>query len=312
MIKVYIFNPISKIWIHKSNFLTITSNIHNADFLIFEQNGDPISSILYIKKLYSKYFHKLIFILSGDQNHFIDNISSWFSCSTLPNNILCKFQKQIFVTNPTIFRFSNPIHKIDLNKPRNIDIYFKGSIWDGMRKNMKTNLEKYPNVMIEDFSSYWNWRFEKNRTNDEIQDKAFELYHTLLHVKLSLCPKGNGNSSMRIIESIACGAVPVLIDDFSSPYGFDLSSFCLSFDSKKDSWESIYDTCIKFIQNTEKYNSFRQKGIEFYLNIVCCDFNENNYYDYSDLNTILYGSSSFLTSYLLIHFFRQSFYDFSI
>ncbi len=312
MIKVYIFNPISKIWIHKSPFLSITSNIHYADFLIFEQNGDPISSILYIKKLYSKYYLKLIFILSGDQNHFIDNISSWFSCSTLPNNTLCKFQKQIFVTNPSIFRFSNPSIQLNLHNPRSIDIYFKGSIWDGLRKNMKTYLEKYPNVIIEDYSSYWNWRCEKHRTNEEIQEKAFELYNTLLHVKLSLCPKGNGNSSMRIIESIACGAVPVLIDDFSSPYGYDLSKFCLVFDSKKDSWESIYDTCIQFIHNTSTYNSYRHKGIEFYYNVVCCDFTPNNYYDYYDINTILYGSSSFLISHLLTHFFRTPFYDFSI
>ena len=74
-----------------------------------------------------------------------------------------------------------------------------------------------------------------------------------------LCPKGKGNSSMRIIESIACGAIPILIDDFSAPYGFDYSQFCLVFDSKSDSFESIYESCIDLINNSENINYIKTR-----------------------------------------------------
>lgn len=314
MISLFLINPISKLWIEKSHFLTITSNLHNANFIIFEQNGDPIHSILHIKsQIPPNLHHKLFFILSGDQNSHIDDFCNWYTCAIKPSG-LSRFQRQIFVTNPSIFRYSNPIKPvIDLNKKRNIDIYFKGSIWHGMRTQMKEVLEIYPNVMIEDFTSYWDWRFEKNRTEKEIEEKAFELYDTLTNVKLSLCPKGKGNSSMRIIESIACGAVPVLIDDFSAPYGFDYSQFCLVFDSKSDSFESIYESCMEFINNESKYKYYQKRGYEFYQNIVCCDF-KKNYYDYHDINTILYGSSTFLIHDLIIQYFQEKnkFYDFRI
>lgn len=319
MISLFLINPISRIWVSKSPFLTITSYIQYADFILFETNGDPISSILQIKsQIPPLYHHKLYYILSGDQNSHIDNHCNWYTCAIKPSG-LADYQKQIFVTNPAIFRYSNPNPNksnidLNLNKERNIDIYFKGSIWPGMRSIMKTQLEIYPNVMIEDYTSYWDWRFKKERTQKEIEDKAFELYDTLTNVKLSLCPKGKGNSSMRIVESIACGAVPVLIDDFSAPYGLDYGRFCLIFDSKIDSFESIYEKCMEFLNNESLYKSYQKRGYEFYQNVVCCDFVHNNYYDYDDVNTILYGSSTFLIHDLIIAYFQQknTFYHFYI
>ncbi len=314
MIKIYLLNPISNIWVSKSFFLTVTQHIQNADFILFEQNGDPIQTIFQIKaQIPTQFHHKLVFILSGDQNIHIDDHCNWYTCAIKPNG-LARHQHQIFVTNPSIFRYSNIIKPINLNKSRNIDIYFKGSIWPGMRTKMKEELEIYPNVNIEDFTAYWDWRFEKDRSEKEIEEKAFELYDTLCNVKLSLCPKGKGNSSMRIIESIACGAIPILIDDFSAPYGFDYSQFCLVFDSKSDSFESIYESCMDLINNSEKYKLYQKRGYEFYQNVVCCDFKNNNYYDYSDLNTILYGSSTFLIHHLIIKYFNElnKFHNFNL
>lgn len=314
MINIFLINPISKLWIEKSTFFTITTDIQKTDFIIFEQNGDPIHSIIELKNQIPKQFHHRIFyILSGDHNEHIDNFCNWYTCAIKPSG-LSRFQRQIFVTNPSIFRYSNPSKPlINLNKKRNIDIYFKGSIWVGMRRQMKEILEIYPNVIIEDFTSYWNWRCKENPSEKEIENKAFELYDTLTNVKLSLCPKGNGNSSMRIIESIACGAIPVLIDDFSTPYGFDYSQFCLVFDSKSDSFESIYESCMEFIKDESKYKLYQKRGYKFYQKVVCCDFN-NNYYDYNDINTILYSSSTFLIHDLIIQYFqiKNNFYNFSI
>ncbi len=310
MINIYVVNPISFIWIQKYSFLNITQNLREANYIIVETNGDPIGSILNIKKQIPIHLHnKIFFILSGDQNSHIDGNCHWYTCAIKPSG-LERFQRQIFVTNPAIFRYSNPVKKIDLSESRNIDIYFKGSIWKGMRTEMKEAFEIYPNVMIEDFSSYWDWRFQKERTQQEIEEKAFELYDTLKNVKLSLCPKGNGNSSMRIIESIACGAIPVLINDFSAPFGFDYSKFCLVFDTEKDSYESIYEKCMELINDTERYKLYQKRGYEFYLNVVLTDFKYHDYYDYTDVNTVCYGFSSFIANDILLNFLgtRHKFY----
>jgi hypothetical protein len=310
MINIYVVNPISLIWIHKYTFLNVVEHVSKANYIIYESNGDPIGVIAQIKAQIPKQFHnKIIFILSGDQNSHIDHLCRWYTCAIKPNG-LEQFQKQIFVTNPAIFRYSNPIKQIDIYQPRNIDIYFKGSIWKGMRTEMKEALEIYPNVNIEDFTSYWDWRFQRERTQKEIEDKAYELYDTLTNVKLSLCPKGNGNSSMRIIESIACGAVPVLINDFSVPFGFDYSRFCLVFDTEKDSYESMYEQCMELINDTERYKLYQKRGYEFYKNVVLTDFRYLPYSDYNDVNTVCYGFSSFIVNDILLNFLgeRNKFY----
>ncbi len=312
MISLYLVNPISKLWVEKYRFFKITHEPSKAHFIVFETNGDPVGSIYSLKKqIPLEFHHKIIFILSGDQNAHIDDNCVWYTCGIKPSG-LARYQRQIFVTNPAIFRYSNPIKTIDLNKKRNIDIYFKGSIWKGMRTEMKESLEIYPNVMIEDFSSYWDWRFEKERTQKEIEDKAFELYDTLTNVKLSLCPKGNGNSSMRIIESIACGAIPVLINDFSAPFGYDYSQFCLVFDTEKDSYESMYEQCMELINDTERYKLYQKRGYHFYRKVVLSDFRYIPFYDYEDVNTVCYGFSSFIANDLLLKYFRErnTFYKF--
>ena len=313
MINIYVVNPISLIWIQKYSFLNIVEHVSKANYIIYESNGDPVGVIEQIKSQIPKQFHnKIIFILSGDQNSHIDALCRWYTNAIKPSG-LERFQRQIFVTNPAIFRYSNPVKQIDINQARNIDIYFKGSIWKGMRTEMKETLEIFPNVMIEDFTSYWDWRFERERTQQEIEDKAYELYDTLRNVKLSLCPKGNGNSSMRIIESIACGAVPVLINDFSEPFGFDYSRFCLVFDTKKDSYESMYEKCMELINDKERYELYQKRGYEFYLNVVLTDFKYQDYYDYTDVNTVCYGFSSFIVNDILLNFLetRNNFYVFN-
>ena len=35
----------------------------------------------------------------------------------------------------------------------------------------------------------------------------------------ALCPRGNGGSSMRLIEAMGGGALPVLLDDWTTPFG---------------------------------------------------------------------------------------------
>jgi len=41
----------------------------------------------------------------------------------------------------------------------------------------------------------------------------------------ALCPRGGGPSSIRVVEAMAFGAIPVMVDDLTTPYDEDLSDF---------------------------------------------------------------------------------------
>jgi hypothetical protein len=47
---------------------------------------------------------------------------------------------------------------------------------------------------------------------------------TLQNSKFALCPRGNGPSSIRRWEAAYCGALPVLINDFTRPWNLDIPS----------------------------------------------------------------------------------------
>jgi hypothetical protein len=295
MISIYIVNPISLLWIQRYAFFQITPHLHLADYILYETPGDPVQSILDFKKEVPQHLHpRIVFILSGDQSSPIDDICLWYTCAVRPTGI-ARRQKQIFVTNPAIFRYHNP-RSPEIRTARQIPIYFKGSIWPGMRTAMKEALEGRDWVLLEDYTTYWDWRFAQPRSDREIEEKAFELYQTLSQTLLSLCPKGKGNSSMRIVESIACGAVPVLIDDFSAPFGYDYSRFCLVFDTKIHSWDQIYEGCLELLRDTTRLQEYQRRGRDFYQKVVCADFADGAYYDYTRVDTVAYGFSSLIVS----------------
>ena len=220
-IKVGFFSSISSEWfhLHKDRFEQI-GDIEVAKYLIYESSGDPIDVINRIKSQFPK--EKLVFILSGDKNEHIDDECIWFTNAVKPSG-LAKRQTQIFVTNPAIFKFyiqiKNRVTNITPITERAVNIYFKGTIWPGMRIEMSNFFKDKVGCNIVANNNYWDWRFSiKKPSNEQIEQTAFESYNDMLGVKLVLCPKGNGNSSMRIIESIACGAIPILIDDISAPF----------------------------------------------------------------------------------------------
>lgn len=294
-LSIYIVNPISLLWVRRYSFLQPTPHLLQADFILYETPGDPIQNIVAFKQQVPAHLHpRIVFILSGDQSTPIDNTCLWYTCAVRPTG-LARHQKQIFVTNPAIFRYQNPTTP-PIRTSRQIPIYFKGSIWPGMRTAMKEALEAREGVVLEDYTTYWDWRFAQPRTDREIEEKAFELYQTLSQSLLSLCPKGKGNSSMRIVESIACGAVPVLIDDFSAPFGYDYSRFSLVFDTKIHSWDQIYEGCLALLQDTARLQEYQRRGRHFYEKIVCADFAEGTYYDYTSVDTVAYGFSSLIVS----------------
>ena len=97
---------------------------------------------------------------------------------------------------------------------------------------------------------------------------------------------------MRIIEALACGAIPILIDDFSEPFGIPWSEVGLVFDTKKHSWQYIYDECFKLSRDRDRLEQMQKKGHDYFLNVINGDaIISGNNKMYKDINTVCYGFS---------------------
>ena len=311
-IKVALLNPISNEWFNlHSDILETSKNVTDVDYIIYESNGDPVQIIEKIKYSFPK--EKLVFILSGDQSSHIDNECIWFS-NAVKSSGLAKNQTQIFVTNPAIFKFyemfkikniqNNTMSNDISTRFRNTNIYFKGTIWNGMREKMFDAFVKKPNCAIKKNNDYWKWRCESliKPTQSDLEDTAYESYYALTNSKLCLCPKGNGNSSMRIVEALACGSIPILINDFSAPLGRQWDSnddpIALVFDTNKHNWDYIYDECMKLLDDVSKYEAMKNNGIKYFENIIYGDSKLNGFKMYSDIDTVCFGFSNIIVEKL--------------
>lgn len=281
--KLFFINPLSIEWARHFNNFQITTNPNDTDFYIYETNGDSIHYINHLKQHIPN--NKLVFILNGDRNDFIDDNCIWFTNSVKPSG-LCKKQTQIFVMNPFIMRYNY------IETEKDINIYFKGTIWDGMRTDMFEYFKNKENFVIEKYNEYWDWFIQTKPNFKQLENKSFEFYNKLSKSKISICPKGNGSSSMRIVEALACKSVPVLIDDYSQPFGYNWSEFCLVFFTNKHSWDFIHSEILKLLNDNERLIQMREKGYYFYKNVICKDLNTIPIF--TNLNHVSYGFSSLI------------------
>lgn len=313
-LKLGFLNSISSEWVHlHSDKIEQVFCVDNADYIIYESNGDPIPVIM---KILASYPHKkLVFILSGDQTFHIDDECIWFT-NAVKTSGLARYQTQIFVTNPSIFKYYEKIgHGITQIRKRHLDIYFKGTIWPGMREAMynyfsKSNTPEM-SCLIEKNNEYWSWRLNNyaKPTQAEIEKEAYKSYEIMENTHLCLCPKGNGNSSMRIIEALACGAIPVLIDDFSEPFGISWkdAGVALVFNTSIHTWNQIYNECYKLIHDSDRLEKMQKKGQKYFREVIYGDANLPGFKMYSNLDTVAFGFSGLIINRLQEMFTKKFF-----
>jgi hypothetical protein len=300
-LKLGFLNSISAEWVYLyKDSIEQVSRVDDADYIIYESNGDPVPVIMNILATFPR--KKLVFILSGDQSAHINDECIWFSNAVKPSGLAAR-QTQIFVSNPAIFKYYEKIGRgFTQIRKRYIDIYFKGTIWNGMREAMYDYFSKSRtpemSCLIEKNNDYWGWRLNnKNKpTQEDIEKTAYKSYETMEDALLCLCPKGNGNSSMRIVEALACGSIPVLIDDFSAPFDvlWEDAGVALTFDTHIHTWNHIYTECYKLIQDTEKLKTMQKKGNDYFREVVYGDSNSLGFKMYGNLDTVAFGFSGMI------------------
>ena len=148
--------------------------------------------------------------------------------------------------------------------------------------------------LIEKNNDYWDWRLNsvKKPTQAEIEDTAYKSYDIMAsNAIMTLCPKGNGNSSMRIVEALGCGSIPILIDDFSAPFGvsWEEAGIALSFDTRIHTWEYIYSQCNKLLNDRERLEKMQKKGQEYFKTVIYGDSRAKAFKMYDNLDTVAFG-----------------------
>jgi hypothetical protein len=303
-LRIGLLTPISQEWLYlHSDKVELVKTVDEAKYIIYESNGDPIHSIMKVKECFPK--NKLVFILSGDQSMPIDNECIWFSNAVKSAGLALK-QTQIFVTNPAIFKYyesnkmriENKIANLEINSGN--QVYFKGTIWNGMRTDMYNFFKDKPNCKIIENNKYWSWRLGINKPlSKEIEDMAFESYEDIFNSIFCLCPKGNGNSSMRIIEALACGNIPILINDFSKPFNNEWTEIALVFDTCKHNWNYIYSEIMNILLDNDKVYELRRKGYEYFKSVIYSDARLPGFKMYKDINTVCFGFSGMIIDKLI-------------
>ena len=158
MLKLHPLKQHSIPWIEKYG-CKCEPDPNKADFIIYEETGDPLHEIIQIKKVYNKFLNKLVFILSGDVD-VSDDVCLWF-CSTIEQNQRNKFQ--IYITNPRVYK-TYP----SFSYPKTQHGYFGGTLWDTPERNC---LKQLPSKwVVEECNNYWNL---PQKTREEITYRSY-------------------------------------------------------------------------------------------------------------------------------------------
>jgi len=283
--KVFLVTPECNNWIPFYPQIELVETAEEADFIFFEKYANPINEINHLREIYPK--NKLVFILSGDDSNHLDDECIWFTSAT-QGTALKKYQTQIPCINPCAFKY--PYDRVE----KTGDIYFKGSIWP-FRQAFYDYFSGKSDCRIERFDHYWQTIGDGSNADDFIKRSAFAMYDEMKKYKISLCPKGFGSSSMRIVESLRCECIPVLIDDFSAPYGIDWKTMGLVFDTSKQSWDDIYQEIQNLLVNENRLNELREAGQKAFHEILAFDLQNG---PCETFKTIIWGSSHMLVKQL--------------
>jgi len=283
--KIYLITSESNNWLQfYKDIIELVTDVKEADFVLYEKYAYPIKEINHLKATYPK--NKLVFILSSPKNDYLDDECIWFTNAI--NGALKKRQTQIPCNNPCVFRYkyTNPV--------KTGDVYFKGTVWK-FREPMFKYFSQKPNCNMQRFDDYWKIRADESEPEEFIAKSAIAMYDEMSKYKLSLCPRGWGLSSMRIVESLRCKCIPVLIDDFTAPYGIDWKTVGLVFDTSRQSWDQMYAEISALLLDERRMNKLRKEGQRIFNDILAADLKKG---PCNTFKTVAWGSSQMVVNKL--------------
>ena len=227
------------------NGCEVVTNADEADWIIYESVGEPIQDIICARNKYPR--NKLVFILSGD-NDFSDNECLWFASNVKP----AENKFQIYITNPRIYKTEAAFES------KTTFGYFGGTIWNMPERQFMYSLPE--RWIIEPVNNYWGL------SPDQKVSVSNNSYEKIKKSKYTLCPRGKGPSSMRIAEALACGSIPIMINDNTNPFDDNFGDLAVRL--SVEDIPRLDDIVNSLPEPTpDKFN----QCVEFYKNNICAD-----------------------------------------
>lgn len=193
---------------------------------------------------------KCIFNITGDECYVPGEDDGHFYFVTHLNpNSRCH-QTQV----PYSYHASIDWRKANLNRTGTKELLanFQGSFDTNHDRRKLKSLEN-KHIFIKDCDGWkaaqsGNW--EVIREHDEL---LFRSYFTL-------CPRGIGKTSIRVVEAIFRESIPVLIDDDTKLFGCPM---IFALNSSYDNLHLLYDRMLRIIDEPREWESRREKMHEF-------------------------------------------------
>lgn len=283
-----------------------------ADLIFYEAEGDGVAVIHDVSFIMSRKPNATlaVFILTGDDmyvpNHCANRNASIFYV-THPNKESNCFQVEI--TYYTIMGRADPDRAVQgrrigagLRRPRekrDLLASFVGSSWTYPPRVMFAHFNRSEDMLIRFNEGYW---VEPQRGSYYYAVRNIS-YDALERSVFTLSPRGRGRSSMRLVEAIFMGSIPVLLDDESTPFGQSLDfavrrslpsqnlSEPLTHDTKAALYD-LYEELLVIANSPTELAWRRARMLEFYRDYLVPDLRHPKYwrtYPHFPLSTRLWG-----------------------
>ena len=155
-------------------------------------------------------------------------------------------------------------------KEKDILVSFLGSVTHESRETIKRNIQG-DNIIFRDTYHITSDFFEKNNKLEEEQ----EYENILSRSRFSLCPRGSNPNSVRFWESLAAGAIPILISDNYKLPDWDWDSTIirikesdlnnLNYDQLKNIILRVEDEDKRRINCLKAYDFFKHENYKLYI-----------------------------------------------
>jgi hypothetical protein len=254
------------------NYIAIPwTQILNSNWLEFPNRKSMQCYIDQIAKLNIQQKNNFTICQHDDYMRLIDvfkhlNINTVFSPLHDKNNIITKGIDIIPIAFTCSFDFDN-------TKNKDIDISFVGTYTSHSIRHRMLNRINGDNIIYRD-----SYHIDSNSFSIENyrQKEENEYQDILERSRFSLCPRGSSPSSVRFWESLAAGAIPILISDnwVLPDWDWDNTIIVISEDNFDNlSYGDIVNMIDKIPQDKEKI--MRKNCLNAYK-----EFNQNNFKNY--------------------------------
>jgi len=202
-------------WAVENPNIRIVDTLDEADFILFFAWGDGDALRNDIEKAV-RLGKRVIFNITGDAIYIPDHGHHLYFNTALNPESSC-FQIQVPYSYHESLDWWGSGHRAP--RCKSLLASFRGSFKTNPKRGILSELAGH-DIVIEECDGW-----DASRMGSEFEGKAKARHnHLLAESTFTLCPRGHGQSSIRVAEAIFRGSVPVLLDDdsewFSQPMDF--------------------------------------------------------------------------------------------